>query len=107
MTSDPLTVLPAADFKFLIAAILPLDPYHEGLEPLIDELARIAVLNDQLNAAFRRVAERSDFVAGGEITSAHLAEDATAIHAFFEYVYYASPAFLSSVGEWPLGGARG
>ncbi len=103
--SDP--VLADVDFKFLVAAILPLDPYHEGLQPMIGELARLALLNDQLNAAFRRVAERSSFVEGGEITNAHLGADATAIHAFFEYMYYASPAFLGSVGEWPLGGTRG
>ena len=56
--------------------------------------------------AFRRIAERSGFPEGA-VEREHLAEDAEAVHTFFEYVYFASPGFLGSVGEWPLGGVRG
>lgn len=98
---------PALDFHGLVVALLPLDPYHPALEPLIDDLARIAALNVQLNAAFHRIAARSGFGAGGEVRRAHLAEDATAVFAFLEYMHFASPSFLKSVGEWPLGGVRG
>lgn len=95
------------DFERLVAAVLPLDHYHRELEPLLPDLVRIVMLNDQLNGAFRRIAERAGFTEGGEIERAHLGEDAPAVHTFFEYVYFASPAFLSTVGEWPLGGVRG
>ncbi|MFG1300827.1 hypothetical protein V5F49_13625 [Xanthobacter sp. V3C-3] len=107
-TTDTAPAAPAAplDFEGLVNALLPLDPYRHGLEPLVADLARIAALNVQLNAAFRRIAERSGFPQG-EVGREHLAEDAEAVHTFFEYVYFASPGFLGSVGEWPLGGARG
>lgn len=95
------------DFQRLVAALLPLDPYHAALEPLTGDLARIAALNMQLNAAFTRIAERAGFAEGGTVAREHLAEDAGAVHSFFEYVHFASPAFLGSVGEWPLGGQRG
>lgn len=95
------------DFERLVVALLPLDPYHEELEPLVGDLARIAALNTQLNAAFHRIAARSGFAGGGAVEREHLAEDAEAVHTYFEYVYFASPAFLGSVGEWPPGGARG
>ena len=104
------TITPAAaplDFERLVAAVLPLDHYHRELEPLLPDLVRIVQLNDQLNAAFRRIAERAAFPEGGEVEREHLGEDAPAVHTFFEYVYFASPAFLSTVGEWPLGGVRG
>lgn len=94
------------DFEGLVVALLPLGPYHAALEPMVADLARIAALNDQLNAAFRRIADRSGFAAGGTVHREHLAEDAEAVHTFFEYVHFASPAFLGSVGEWPLGGVR-
>ncbi|MDI4664680.1 hypothetical protein K9U40_10120 [Xanthobacter autotrophicus] len=95
------------DFERLVAAVLPLDHYHRELEPLLPDLARVAALNDQLNAAFRRIAARAAFTEGGEVERAHLGDDAETVHTFFEYVYFASPAFLSTVGEWPLGGVRG
>lgn len=106
MASEPSNAAPL-DFRALVVALLPLDPYHAALEPLVDDLARIAELNDQLNGAFHRIAERSGFAAGGQVHREHLGEDATAVHAFFEYVHFSSPAFLKSVGEWPVGGARG
>ncbi|ABS66074.1 hypothetical protein Xaut_0823 [Xanthobacter versatilis] len=100
---------PAAplDFERLVAAVLPLDHYHRELEPLLPDLVRIVQLNDQLNGAFRRIADRAGFAEGGEVERKHLGDDAEAVHTFFEYVYFASPAFLSTVGEWPLGGVRG
>ena len=107
--AEAVSIPPVAplDFERLVAAVLPLDHYHRELEPLLADLVRIVVLNDQLNGAFRRIAERAGFTHGGEIARAHLGDDAAAVHTFFEYVYFASPAFLSTVGEWPLGGVRG
>lgn len=93
------------DFEGLVIALLPLGPYHAALEPMVADLARIAALNTQLNAAFRRIAERSGFPAGA-VHREHLAEDGEAVATFFEYVHFASPSFLGSVGEWPLVGQR-
>ncbi|MFG1345870.1 hypothetical protein V5F59_13320 [Xanthobacter autotrophicus DSM 431] len=107
MSNSPSDGGAAPDFAALVAALLPLDPYHEKLAPMVDDLARIARLNDQLNAAFRRIAERSGFAETGTVRREHLGAEAEAVHAFFEYVYFASPAFLGTVGEWPLGGVRG
>lgn len=95
------------DFRGLVVALLPLDPYHAALETLVDDLARIAELNVQLNGAFHRVAARAGFAAGGAVHREHLAEDGPAIHSFFEWVHFASPIFLKNVGEWPLGGPHG
>ncbi|MFG1247481.1 hypothetical protein [Xanthobacter flavus] len=93
------------DFEALVVALLPLGPYHAALAPMVADLARIATLNTQLNAAFRRIAERAGFPEGA-VHREHLAEDAEAVGTFFEYVHFASPSFLGSVGEWPLVGGR-
>ncbi|KAB0266799.1 hypothetical protein [Microvirga brassicacearum] len=95
------------DAEDLMRAIIAFGPYRAVLIPLCDEIARIGLGNRQIHAALHTVAERSGFAATGRLRRADLGPEAAPLRAFLEHIRFASPAFLRSVGEWPLGEARG
>lgn len=110
------TVLPARsspgddvsyDPKALVGAVIALGPYRKVLGPLCDDIARIAQTNHQIRAALHVVAVRSDFTRTGTLRRADLGPQAKVLNMFLEYIRFASPDFLRSVGEWPTGGVRG
>lgn len=97
----------AMDLGGLVAALVARSPYRDVLTPMLSDITRIARANTQLSAALADIARRSDFARTGVLRRSDLAAGAAPLSAFFEQVYFSSPAFLTSVGEWPVGGARG
>lgn len=89
----------------LMAALVELSPYRRPLRPLLGDLTRIALANHQLHAALADLGARMP--KGGAPTRQDLGADAPLFTDFLEYMRFASPSFLASVGEWPIGGARG
>ncbi|MEP9375363.1 hypothetical protein ABLE91_01520 [Aquabacter sp. CN5-332] len=88
----------------VLRARIAKSPYRAMLEPITAEVERVAFGTNQIRAALETLARtpapaRSFWQRPG-------VEEA-AISAFLEYVAFASPAFLTSVGEWPLGQVRG
>jgi len=51
------------------------------------------------------VSERSDFAATGVLAKRDLGPQRATLLSFLEYIYFASPGFLNSVGEGALGGS--
>ena len=91
----------------LIRAIIELGPYQAALMPLANEIARIAHGNNQVRIALQAVSIRTDFPRSGRVRRADLAAEAGTLFAFLEHIRFASPDFLGSVGEWPVGEKRG
>lgn len=91
----------------LIRAIIGFGPYQAALMPLVNDIARIAHDNQQVRLALQTVSARADFQHSGLLKRADLAEEASTLFAFLEHIRFASPGFLDSVGEWPVGGKRG
>ena len=60
----------------------------------------------QIRAALAAVSERSSFGATGVLAKRDLGSERPTLMAFLEYIYFASPSFLSSVGEADLGGSN-
>ena len=97
----------AYDPKALVGALIALGPYQKALMPLCDDIARIAQSNHQIRAALGAVAKRSAFSRTRKLRRADLGPQEGELKMFLEYIRFASPDFLRSVGEWPTGGARG
>ena len=95
------------DLGGLVAALVARSPYRDGLTPMLSDITRIALANVQLSAALADIARRSDFARTGILRRSDLGAGAAPLSAFLEQVYFSSPTFLKSVGEWPVGGARG
>lgn len=87
----------------LMQQIIGLSPYRRALAPLGPQIVRIALANHQLRAALDRVADArvKSPHGGAPLSRRALGPDAKLFLAFLEYVYFASPAFLASVGEGP------
>jgi hypothetical protein len=94
------------DAEPLVAALIGLSPYRAVLLPLLADITRIARANRQIGAALLAVEARSDFTHTGRLRRADLGPERTALLGFLEYIRFASPDFLRSVGEWPVGGMR-
>lgn len=90
----------------LVAALIALSPYRAVLLPLLTDITRIARANRQIGAALAAVERRADFAHTGRLRRADLGPERTALFGFLEYIRFASPDFLRSVGEWPVGGMR-
>jgi hypothetical protein len=90
----------------LVAALIELSPYRAVLQPLQSDIARIARANRQIGAALGVVEQRADFARTGRLRRGDLGPERTALLGFLEYIRFASPDFLRSVGEWPVGGMR-
>ena len=91
----------------LVGAVIELSPYRKVLMPLCDDIVRVAQNNRQISAALHVIAERSGFREKGRLRRADLGPQAAVVSMFLEYIRFASPDFLRSVGEWPTGGVRG
>lgn len=105
--SVPAQGLDARQALALVAAVIGLSPYRKVLTPLLGEITRIAFGNRQIGAALAAVAQRSDFRHSGRLRRTQLGAEKAALLAFLEHIRFASPDFLGSVGEWPLGEIRG
>lgn len=90
----------------LLRAIMALSPYAKRLAPLEPDVIRIALSNRQLKDALAKVHTRRQVDSTGSLRR-HLGAERRPFEAFFEQVYFSSPAFLSRVGEWPVGELRG
>lgn len=94
------------DWERLVTALIGLSPYRAVLLPLRSDIARIARANRQIGTALAAVELRADFAHTGRLRRADLGPERTALLGFLEYIRFASPDFLRSVGEWPVGGMR-
>lgn len=95
------------DAEALLRAIIGFSPYRRVLAPLEADITRIALANRQVSSALAAVIERSGFTAGASLRRGDLGPEARIFAAFLEHIHFASPPFLKSVGEWPVGGRRG
>ncbi len=100
-SSSAATTKPAALLEQFIAK----SPYRAMLEPIAADVERVALHNNQIQAALATLASQPGFRPGGWLRRP--GADERAVRAFLEFVAFASPAFLSSVGEWPMGQIRG
>lgn len=90
----------------LVAALIELSPYRAVLMPMLADITRIGRANRQIGAALAAVELRADFTHTRRLRRADLGPERTALLGFLEYIRFASPDFLRSVGEWPVGGMR-
>lgn len=95
------------DAEALLLEIVALSPYRRVLGPLQADITRIALANRQISDALAAVVRRSSFTAGASFRRQDLGPEARIFAAFLEHIHFASPSFLRSVGEWPVGGHRG
>lgn len=95
------TTAPAA----LLGLFIAKSPYRAMLAPIAVDVERVALNNTQIRAALATLASQPGFRPGGWLRRP--GADERAVLAFLEFVAFASPAFLSSVGEWPMGQIRG
>ncbi|MBN8945148.1 MAG: hypothetical protein J0H01_36940 [Rhizobiales bacterium] len=95
------------DAEALLRAIIGFSPYRRVLAPLHGDIVRVALANRQISSALAAVIGRSGFTAGATLRRQELGAEARIFAAFLEHIYFASPPFLKSVGEWPVGGRRG
>jgi len=100
-SSSGATTKPVALLEQFIAK----SPYRAMLEPIAADVERVALHNNQIQAALATLASQPGFRPGGWLRRP--GADERAVRAFLEFVAFASPAFLSSVGEWPMGQIRG
>ncbi len=98
--------LEPADAEQLLRTIMALSPYAKRIAPLEPDVIRNGLSNRQLKEALAKVHARQQVNPAGSLRR-HLGEERRSFEAFLEQIYYSSPAFLSRVGEWPLGELRG
>ncbi len=93
----------------LMAAIIAFSPYRKTLVQIEPQIVRIALENRQISEALKRLAtarEQRD-ARTSPLKRAELGSDMRLFLEFLEYIHFASPAFLATVGEWPMEGKRG
>lgn len=100
-------IMQRQDAEALLQAIIGFSPYRRVLAPLQADITRIALANRQISSALAAVVGRTGFTAGASLRRADLEPEARTFAAFLEHIHFASPPFLKSVGEWPVGGRRG
>lgn len=88
----------------LLRAMIASSPYRDYLSPIEDDVVRVSFLNHQIRAAL--LAASAAGVRASRF-SLRRGADEKRILSFLEYVAFASPGFLASVGEWPLERANG
>ncbi len=93
----------------LMAAIIAFSPYRKALANIEPQIVRIALENRQISAALTRLAaaRQQRDVSAAPLKRAELGSDIRLFLEFLEYIHFASPAFLATVGEWPMEGKRG
>jgi len=80
-------------------------PYSDYLVPIKDDVVRVAFLNRQIRVAL--LAASAAGVRASGLPFRRRGPDEKLVLSFLEYVAFASPGFLASVGEWPLGRTHG
>lgn len=88
-----------------LRALVRASTHSAALTPILADIERVALLNVQIHAALDVLAARPNFAPARLLRRASAEE--RVVRAFLEYIAFASPAFLGSVGEWPLGQQRG
>ncbi|MGQ3674047.1 hypothetical protein ACT6QH_00875 [Xanthobacter sp. TB0139] len=90
--------------KELVAQIIPFSPYRRKLVGMEPDITRIALMNHQIRQALEQLLARRE-QAGRTLAPLNrqdLGPDARLFSEFLEYIHFASPAFLTRVGEGPL-----
>lgn len=93
------------DGAALMAAVVAHSPYRRALTPMLPDITRIALANNQIRSCLSAVSERSSFAATGVLAKRDLGPERATLMSFLEYIYFASPSFLNSVGEGAPGGS--
>ncbi|MEW6125235.1 MAG: hypothetical protein AB1698_21730 [Pseudomonadota bacterium] len=102
----PVAARPDGDPRAVTAlrTLVARSAYRAMLEPIAQDVERIALANVQVHGALDVLARRP--LPARRFWERPSPEEAIVL-AFLEYVAFASPTFLTSVGEWPLGQLRG
>lgn len=80
----------------MVHALVDLSPYRGDLQPLLPRISALAYENHQIRVALHIVWQR----AGARTPDRHaFGTQRQVLDAFLEHIRYASPAFLTSVGE--------
>ncbi len=95
------------DCAALVRAMVAASSYRRMLSDIEPEIVRVALLNDQIRAALGRLVKEGRVPASPWLRFRRPNADERILISFIEYLAFASPAFLASVGEWPLGARRG
>jgi hypothetical protein len=95
------------DCAALVRAMIAASPYRRMLSDIEPQVVRVALLNDQIRAALARLVKEGRVPASSWRPFRRATADERILASFIEYLAFASPAFLASVGEWPLGARRG
>ncbi|WP_322997146.1 sugar porter family MFS transporter [Castellaniella sp.] len=82
----------------LIHALIQLSPYRQDLQPLADKITLLAYDNHQVRVALYALWQRQGAAVGSHRA---LGAQKTVLMMFLEHIRYASPVFLTSVGEGP------
>ncbi|WP_158802563.1 MULTISPECIES: hypothetical protein [unclassified Acidisoma] len=91
----------------LVRAMIAASPYRRFLRDIEQDVVRVALQNDQIHAILTRVAAQGRIPSGRWFSLRRPSADESILLSFLEYLAFASPSFLASVGEWPLGVRRG
>lgn len=89
----------------VLRTLVGASPHRAALTPIMTDVERVAVINLQVREALLALAAQPSFAPAGLFRRPSAGE--RTIRAFLEYIAFASPAFLGTVGEWPLGQQRG
>jgi sugar porter (SP) family MFS transporter len=102
-TAEPIN---AEQMEQLILAVIALSPYKTHLQPMARSIARTAHQNCQIDCAARDVVHRCGGRVPPALSGRELGPQKHTLLTYLEHTYFASPAFLKTVGEWPVGGPR-
>jgi hypothetical protein len=91
----------------LVRAMIAASPYRRFLRDMEQDVVRVALQNDQMRSSLTRVAAQGCVPSGRWLSFQRPSADERILLSFLEYLAFASPSFLASVGEWPLGVRRG
>ncbi|MFC3225704.1 hypothetical protein ACFOGJ_00580 [Marinibaculum pumilum] len=80
--------------RALVLSLLERSPYRRGLRPHGDEVARVAIANDQLRGAMDEIIADPDYASLGRIDGRRLKRQKALIEHMLEWVYFASSDFV-------------
>lgn len=91
--------LPPGQMDQLLAAVLAHSPYRKVLTPMIAQISPLAYDNHQIRVALHAIWTRAKFAQTGVLSRSHLGPQQKTLSMFLEHIRYASPDFLTSIGE--------
>lgn len=106
VTHTDAPVISPEQMEQLMLASIALSPYAEHLQPMAKTIALVASQNHQVRCAAQNVVQRCGGQVPNALTKQHLGPEKHTLFTYLEHTYFASPAFLKTVGEWPVGGPR-